>query len=87
MVSNGEGVDLMRFCKLTVDEHGEPIETDVRDIPTLAIKACPHFIMVAEHYRDDNTCRCNDPKHKEMHEWGYEWDSDKQQWVEPGETV
>ena len=34
---------------------------------------CTHFIMVGEHYRPDGTCRCNDPTHLEMADWGYEW--------------
>jgi hypothetical protein len=34
---------------------------------------CPHFIMVEEHYRQDGSCRCNDPSHVEMSEWEYTW--------------
>ena len=34
---------------------------------------CPHVIMVAEHYRDDGSCKCNDPNEKVMREWGYRW--------------
>ena len=37
---------------------------------------CPHFIMVFEHYRPDGSCRCNDPDHAEMAEWGYTWDAE-----------
>lgn len=47
--------------------------TNVREIPQGAMLACPHCIMVADHYRADNTCRCNDASHTEMKEWGYEW--------------
>ena len=38
------------------------------------IERCPFSIMVPEHYRDDGTCKCDDPEHqKEMIEnWGYE---------------
>lgn len=49
----------------------------VRSLPQSAMMQCLHFIMAAEHYRDDNTCRCNDPDHTEMREWGYEWDGSK----------
>jgi hypothetical protein len=48
--------------------HSDGTVTDVRDIA-----ACPHYILVAGHYRDDGTCRCNDPGHSEMIEWGYRW--------------
>lgn len=53
-----------------------------RRIPQSAMLACPHFIMVAEHYRDDNTCRCNDPAASVMAEWGYVW-ADGLGWVNP----
>jgi hypothetical protein len=49
------------------------VETEVRDIPIEAIKACRHYVMTPEHYRDDNTCRCDDPDHAEMKSWGYRW--------------
>ena len=33
---------------------------------------CPFFIMMPEHFRDDGTCRCDDPAHRAtMKEWGY----------------
>jgi hypothetical protein len=34
--------------------------------------ACPFVILLPEHYREDGTCLCNDPKHREvMKTWGY----------------
>lgn len=47
--------------------------TNVRVITEGAIRACPHVIFMAEHYREDGTCRCDDPAHKKMAEWGYVW--------------
>lgn len=41
------------------------------------IYECPWYIMTAMHYRDDGSCRCNDPAHLEMKEWGYNWDGEK----------
>jgi hypothetical protein len=35
--------------------------------------ACPHCILVPEHYRADGTCRCRDATHGVMKEWGYTW--------------
>jgi hypothetical protein len=43
------------------------------------IRACPHLIMVPEHYRVDGTCRCDDPTHTEMADWEYKWNG--VQWV------
>lgn len=34
---------------------------------------CPHFILTAEHYREDGSCKCNDPNETVMAEWGYVW--------------
>ena len=53
--------------------HPDGSVTDEREIEQSAIKACPHFIMVPEHYHADGSCRCNDPDHPEMEKWGYKW--------------
>lgn len=53
--------------------------TDVRVIRQADIVACPHVIMVAEHYREDGTCRCDDPSHVEMKGWDYNWNG--KEWV------
>ena len=45
------------------------------------IQRCPHYIMVPEHYRADETCRCDDPDHSEMVEWGYVWDTAAGLWI------
>jgi hypothetical protein len=37
------------------------------------VDECPHLIWVPEHYREDGTCRCDDPDHAVMASWGYEW--------------
>jgi hypothetical protein len=51
----------------------------VRTLSRSAMLACPHFIMVPEHYRDDDTCRCDDPDHLVMAEWEYTWDGSRWQ--------
>jgi len=53
--------------------HEDGSFTDERVIKQSSIRACPHFIMVPEHYREDGTCRCDDVLHHEMDEWGYAW--------------
>lgn len=60
---------MTRFSKLNPDG----TETDVRHIEQSNMLKCPHFIIVAEHYRADQTCKCDDPEHKVMKEWGYKW--------------
>ena len=37
------------------------------------IRKCPWIILKPEHYRENGSCRCNDPEHLEMKEWGYTW--------------
>ncbi len=51
----------------------------IRSIPQQALMECPHFIMTPEHYRDDDSCRCDDPTHLEMREWGYQWNNGR--WI------
>ena len=41
---------------------------------------CPYVIMMPEHYRSDGSCRCDDPAHSLMKEWGYTWDEQAGRW-------
>ena len=47
--------------------------TNVRLIKHSDIGRCPHVIMVPTHYRDDGSCKCDDPQEQAMmiREWGY----------------
>lgn len=47
--------------------------TNVRRIKHSALRACPFSILVAEHYREDGTCKCDDEEHRAtvMKKWGY----------------
>jgi hypothetical protein len=76
---------MVRFSKLSPDEHGNPVETEVRDIEQSDMLACPHVIIVPEHYRPNGSCMCNDPNHKVMIEWGYVWDENTMQWEAPAD--
>lgn len=40
---------------------------------------CPFAIVMPEHYRNDGTCKCDDPDHREMmiHDWDYSRDDFK----------
>ena len=58
---------------------GELVDGRLRVVPVRTIKQssignCPHFIFDPEHYRVDESCRCDDPNHTDMAEWGYVWD-------------
>lgn len=66
---------MVEFGKL--DEQGR--YTRIKSVEQSDMLKCQHCIMVAEHYRDDGTCRCNDPDHREMEEWGYTWNDGRWQ--------
>lgn len=42
---------------------------------------CPHFILSFEHYRENGSCKCDDPGEIVMRKWGYKWSREKGQWV------
>lgn len=70
---------MTRFSTLHHDEKtGAVSETNVRVIRQSDLRRCPHFIMMPEHYRDTGHCRCDDPEHTDMRDWGYKWS--KGQW-------
>jgi len=69
---------MTRFSNLIHMPDGTLVESNVRHIEQSDMMKCPHCIMVADHYRDDGTCKCNDPKEVIMKEWGYKWK--KGQW-------
>ena len=52
----------------------------IREISQSDMQACPHVIMMAEHYHTSGKCRCDDPTHEEMIEWGYQWNEAVGQW-------
>ena len=52
----------------------------LRSIPQEKLFECPHLILVAEHYREDNSCRCDDPTHTIMAEWEYTWHVETNRW-------
>jgi len=55
--------------------HGDVLSVrHVRTIQQSSIGNCSHFIFDPEHYRADESCRCNDPDHTDMADWGYVWD-------------
>ena len=55
--------------------------TRVRVIKQSDIIRCPHYILMAEHYRGDGSCMCDDPNNKDMTEWGYVWDGKTNMWI------
>jgi hypothetical protein len=50
--------------------------TNVRHIKQSDMAKCPHYILMPQHYREDGTCKCNDPNETVMKEWGYEWEDE-----------
>lgn len=55
--------------------------TEVREIAQSSLLKCPHVIMMAEHYREDGTCRCNDKTATVMRTWGYRWSKKQERWI------
>jgi hypothetical protein len=55
----------------TLDPTG--LLTNIRFIKQSDILKCPHIIMDPSHYREDGTCKCDDPaeQKKMIKEWGY----------------
>jgi len=53
--------------------HPDGTFTDERRIKQSDIRSCPHIIMVPSHYRDDGSCKCDDPDERAMmiREWEY----------------
>lgn len=51
--------------------------SDEREIKQSDIGKCPFVIFMPEHYRQDGSCRCDDPEHKEMVDWGYKWNGER----------
>lgn len=74
--TNGNGHEV-RFSEM--DASG--VESNVRVIKQSDLQRCPHTILVADHYRDDGSCRCDDPDHLVMAEWGWVWDGSV--WANP----
>lgn len=52
-------------------------------VSSAAIGTCPFLILAPSHYigRENGPCRCDDPAHSEMVEWGYTWDAKKGVWA------
>jgi hypothetical protein len=73
---------MVTFSRLILDANGKPGEIATREIKQSDMRKCPHFMLVAVHYRSDGTCRCDDLTHTEMAKWGYRWDSIRRQWRE-----
>jgi hypothetical protein len=61
-----------RFSRLEMID-GVLKETDVRMIKQSDLMKCPHYILMASHYREDGSCKCDDPDERAMmiREWGY----------------
>ena len=50
---------------------------------TVRLRACTLGILAVSHFREDGTCRCDDPEHVEMIEWGWVWDAEAERWSAP----
>ena len=46
---------------------------NVRLLRKSDVERCPFYILLADHYRDDGSCKCNDAVYRKtvMRRWGY----------------
>jgi hypothetical protein len=75
-----EAATVIRFSDLSSDENGAARETNIRTLKQSDISRCPHVIFLPDHYRDDGSCKCNDPDETAMREWGYRWSKKLKRW-------
>lgn len=68
---------MVRFGQLNPDG----TVTNARTIKSSSIGKCPFYILDPEHYREDESCRCDDPDHEIMDSWGYTWDKETGRWT------
>ncbi len=63
----------IRFGTLSRNGNGSLVESNVRMIKQSNIGKCPFVIMMPSHYREDGSCKCNDPAEREMmkRDWEY----------------
>jgi len=57
------------------------VEIKSRTLPQGAVAACPHHFFDMNHYREDGTCKCDDPNETIIGTWGYVWSDVEHLWV------
>ena len=59
---------MTEFGKLTPEGY-----TKLGTLDRASMMACPFYIMDFTHYRENGSCKCNDPTEQERmkREWGY----------------
>lgn len=64
---------MIEFVELGLDPQGRVVEKSRRYIRQSDVARCPFYILVPDHYREDGTCKCDDPEHRKkmIDEWGY----------------
>lgn len=73
---------MITFVKLEPGEDGETLkQSKMRVLPRSAISSCPFTIFSPEHYREDNSCKCNDCDDPNMKAWGYRWSKKLGRWT------
>jgi hypothetical protein len=50
-------------------------------IKQIKVRVCSHMILLPSHYRENGTCKCDDPGELVMRSWGYKWSREKGLWV------
>lgn len=68
---------MVQFSKMDLVD-GKLVTVETRSINP---GVCPHTILVADHYREDGSCKCNDEHETVMKEWGYRWSKKQKRWL------
>jgi hypothetical protein len=56
---------------------------DITGLPYEVVEQCPHHVMEhSDHYRDDGSCRCDDPTDIAMAIIGFRWDALQRRWTD-----
>ena len=72
---SGGDENVIRFGELTP---AGPVL--IRALAVADVRRCAHLILDPDHYRDDGSCRCDDPEHASMRDWGYRWNPSAGVW-------
>ena len=71
------------MAKVTISEghfDGERLVTT--RVQQIDPSVCAHVIFLPSHYRENGTCKCDDPGEIVMRSWGYKWSRKSGRWVE-----
>lgn len=63
----------IEFVEVGLGADGRPVVKSRRFIRQSDVMRCPFCILDPSHYREDGSCKCDDPEERKrmIREWGY----------------